>query len=57
LRGRIYTLLGDESGDLASEGRDVVFSLLLSDLNFAFAEDLCVMIIIIKTRQLGPTKE
>lgn len=43
LRGRVCALLGDESGDLASEGRDVVFSLLLSDLNFAFAEDLCVI--------------
>ena len=42
VRGGVYALLGDESGDLASEGRDVMFSLLLSDLNFAFAEDLCV---------------
>ena len=56
MRSRVYAFLGDESGDLASEGCDVVFSLLLSDLNLAFAEDLCV-IIIIKTRQLGPTKE
>lgn len=41
LRSRVYALLGDESGDLAPEGRDVVFSLFLSDLHFAFAEDLC----------------
>ena len=42
LRRRVYALLSDESGDLASECRGVVFSLLLSNLNFAFGEDLCV---------------
>jgi hypothetical protein len=40
LCGRVYAFFGDESGDLASESRDVVFSLFLSDLNFALAEDL-----------------
>jgi hypothetical protein len=40
VRGRVYTLLGDEGGDFASQSRDVVFALLVSDLHFAFFENL-----------------
>lgn len=41
LRSRIYALLGDQRSDFASDGCDVVISLLFADLNFTFTEDLC----------------
>ena len=40
LRSRIYAFLGDQRGNFASDGRDIVISLLFADLNLAFTEDL-----------------
>jgi hypothetical protein len=40
LRSRIHALLGDQSGDFTSDGRDIMLSFLFADLNLTFTEDL-----------------